>query len=206
MISFYEFCEKINEEILRQINLQKAIARTGISPNILYMAKKIMTINDFLHNPPAEDQNAYALGLSKAVGDIYFQISKAFNMVNWHNAYKNIFGGNWINRTDDPDITKKFLEKALNDNRTIVFFLPNETLKTAEGRRYTKEEMEYFINHPEQLKKVIFVLGTYDLIDPKDYEKHIANDNDYPRDLSAQEKMTQNILRNPNLHKKPEPY
>lgn len=202
MLSFLKFSEKLNEEILQQINLNKAIMQSGIPMNILGMAKKVMTINDFLNNPPNEAYNAYALGLSKTTGDIYFQIAKAFNMIDWHSAYKDIFGPSWWNRTNEPDITKKFLNKALNNQKTIIFFLPNDTLKTVEGRKYTKEEMEYFINHPEQLKKVIFVLGTYDMIHPDDYKKHIELDNDYPRDLSAQEKLTQDILKNPNLHKK----
>ncbi len=207
MRSFYEFTARLNEEILRQIQLQNAIKRTGIDPRILQMARKVMTINEFLEKPPNGARGAYALGLSSLASgarDIYSQIAKAFGMVEWPDAYKNAFGATWWQKTADPAITDRFLDQIIDDWRTIVFFAPNDALNKSNSRwRYTREELEYFIRNPAKLKKVIFVLGTYDMIEPDDYNNMVVKNKDSWRGEEEIGGLMQDILKNPTAHKKP---
>lgn len=186
-----------------------AIRRSGIPPQVFNSAKAVMNINDFLTNPPSDAQGAYALGLSRSTGDIYNQIAKTFNMVSWQDAYKQTFGSGWWRQTSEPDITHRFMANVTKEtNRNIVFFLPNDAISKRTDARYTKEEIEYLMQHPEQMAKVIFVLGTYDVIDPKDYDNQVANDEEgWPINLTNQEKLMQSVLKNPSQHGKPgEPY
>ncbi len=204
MWTFSALRRLLNEELLKQINLMNAIRRTGIDPQVFNSAKTVMTINDFLHNPPPEAHGAYALGLSKSTGDVYNQIARAFNMVGWQDAYKQTFGSNWWQQTDAPDISHRFMTKITQNNRAIVFFLPNDAVSRRANARYTREEIEYLMAHPEEMRKVIFVLGTYDVMDPQDYEKMVGSDEEgWPRELDSQERLMQNILRNPRAHGKP---
>lgn len=202
MILFSEYLRKINEEILRQISFMNAVARAGVPQNVLNQAHKAMTINDFLENTPPEAHGAYALGISSGgsgMKGIYFNIVQSLNLTQWPSAYAKAFGKNWAQQINDPQITDKFLDYITNDSKYIVFFLPNNALASTAERRYTREEVEYFIRNPEKLKKVIFVLGTYDLVDPEDYDKLIAAN----RNKQQRQKLSADVLKNPQLHRKP---
>lgn len=209
MLSFFEFIQRMDEELLKQINLMNAIRRSGVPPAVFSKAHRVMTINDFLQNPPLEAQGAYALGLSTTTGDLYFRIAKAFNMVPWNHAYEKVFGPDWQLRTKERDITQNFLSGLMKDTNAIVFFLPNDATKKVKWQRYTREEIEYFVQHPDQLSRVIFVLGTYDLIDSDDYDSLVNVDQQTgaARTYDDQERIMQDVLRNAKLHGKPgEPY
>lgn len=184
------------------------MARSGVPAQVFSAAYKTITINDFLENPPQEAYGAYALGLSQSTGDIYNQIAKNFNMLDWQSAYKKHFGATWHQKTGEPDITNRFMQNITGDEPYIVFFLPNDATTKREKQKYTREEIEYLIQNPDKLAKVIFVLGSYDLMEPKDYDNMVASDEEgWPRNLSNQEKLMQNVLKNPKLHGKPgQPY
>lgn len=126
----------------------------------------------------------------------------------WQDAYKRSFGAGWWTRTHEPDISHRFMSNITSSGRGIVFFLPNDATSRRENARYTREEIEYLMQNPEQMSKVIFVLGTYDVVEPQDYEKLVANDEEgWPRDLSDQEKLMRDVLKNSKLHGKPgEPF
>jgi len=200
MLSFKQF----NEELLQQVNLQKSLSQSGVDPSVFKQAKAVIGINDFLENPPKEAVGAYALGLSNSSTDIYFRIAKAMRMIEWPRAYKQVFGAAWWQKTNNTDLTDKFLDSIIQNDRTIVFFLPNNALQKFDKWRYTREELEYFLRNPEKLSKVIFVLGTYDMIDPKDYERLVGTDKKgFPRDLNDQDLLMHTVLRNPKMHRKP---
>lgn len=197
MITFYEW---LNEELLRSIDLSRAIYRSGIDPSILHSAHKLLTANDFLENPPPEAKGAYSLGLTTAGGvkGIYFHIADSLGLVKWPDAYKKVFGPDWSKMNwSQQDITDQFLNKILEDNQKyIVFFLPNDALNKG---RFTKEEMEFFIRNPDKLKRVIFVLGAYDIVDEKDYQQLVVTGRTQPQ----RKALTQDVLQNPTQHKKP---
>lgn len=189
------------EEVLRNINLAKAIKRSGINPALLQHAKGVMTINQFMENPPHDIEGGYALGLSKASGipHIYWELAALHRLTNWEDAYKGVFGSNYWQRFNEPDVTTKFMNNITGQPKNIVFFVPPNPSNLG---RYTREELEYLTQHPEKASNVYFVFGTYDVVSPEDYQKQILGDKD-PNQAST---AVQSILANPSLHRKPEEF
>ncbi len=177
MLLFYEW---LNEEVIRNINLTKAIERSGISGSVLQHAKGVMTINQFIESPPPNIDGGYALGLTKnpsGVHDIY-----------WHLAAQHL---------KEPDVTHKFLGSLSSKN--VVFFVPSSP---SDLGRYTREELEYFTKNPEKASNVYFVFGSYDMISPEDYENQIVRG----RTPGSVHTLMQSIISQPGQHKKPEEY
>lgn len=194
------FSEWLNEELLRSIDLSAAVMRSGVPPTLIAQAHNIMTADQFLENPPPEAKGAYALGLTAAGGmrGIYFHIAEALGLVKWPDAYKQVFGKNWAKMDwNQTDITDKFLNGILASNdKMIVFFLPNDALTKG---RFTREEVEFFQRNPHHLKRVIFVLGAYDLVDKQDYQQLVASN----RTQQQRRDLTVDVLRHAQQYKKP---
>ncbi len=190
----------LREELFRNIDFSKAMVRSGVDSGTLRSAHKLMTADEFLKNPPSEARGAYALGLSAAGGmkGIYFHISDALGLVKWPDAYKQVFGPGW-GKMDwkRSDITDRFINGILDSNdKFIVFFLPNDA--PAQGR-FTREELEFFLRNPDKLKRVIFVLGAYDIVDKQDYQKLIAAN----RTQDQRRAMAVDVIKNARQHQKP---
>lgn len=205
MQTFYEYIHRIDEDLLRHIRLVDAIAKSGVPEMMFRQAYKVMSINDFLENPPHEAFGAYALGLSEVEGlEVYFHIAKVFHMIDWPKAYEDSFGPEWERETSSPDVTDRFLNKILQNNKMIVFFIPNDAMRGGKYGRYTREEAEFFFRNPQHLSKVIFVLGTYDFIDRENYKKLVRMDGPKYRSQADQDDLLRNVLRNPTQHRYPE--
>lgn len=198
MLRFSEWL--LNEELLRSIDMSAAIMRSGVPPAIMSQAHAVMTADQFLENPPPEAKGGYALGLTAAGGmrGIYFHIAEALGLIKWPDAYKQVFGRQWAKMDwNQTDITDRFLNGILDKNdRMIVFFLPNDALTKG---RFTREEVEYFQRNPDKIKRVIFVLGAYDLVDKADYQKLVASN----RNQRQRRDLAVSVLRQPQQHRKP---
>jgi hypothetical protein len=196
-LSFRDFF--FSEEILNKINLSNSITRSGIPLEILSKAHKVLSINDFLENPPEEVRNGYALGLSSAGGmrGIYFHICDVMGLTNWVDSYNSVFGKKWSRDiVNHPDVTDRFLDNLVSKGKFLVFFAPSSIM--AGSRLYTQEELNYFIRNPEKLSKVVFVFGTYDIVSPEDYDSLIATN----RNQRQRKEISREILKNPLLHMK----
>lgn len=197
-LSFRDFF--LSEEILNKVNLNNAISKSGIPLSVLSKAHKVLSINDFLENPPEEVRNGYALGLSNAGGmrGIYFHICDIMGLTNWVDSYNNVFGKKWSRDViNSPDVTDRFLDNLVNHGKFLVFFAPSSVISG--DRFYTQEELNYFIRNPEKLSKVVFVFGTYDMISQEDYESLIAKN----RNQRQRKEISKEVLKNPLLHAKP---
>lgn len=163
------FLQWLNEEILRNINLSKAIQRSGLSQELLSNAKGVITVNQFIANPPPDTKGAYALGLSmNLVGPplIYSNLIDAHQLKGWMTAYSDTIGTNYHNRLREPNITQEFMDKLTSLDKPLVFFVPSEPSNLG---KYTREELDYLTKNPERAKNVYFVLGAYDMISSDDY-------------------------------------
>jgi hypothetical protein len=160
---------------LKKTNLESLKRESGIPSQVFSRAKAVMTVNDFLENPPPDARGSYALGLTShgqsGIKGIYFHLASALNLIDWPSAYAKAFGRKWSNQINDPRITDKFLDHITNDDKNIIFFIPDNILEDRKERTYTQEEIHYFLRNSDKLSRVIFVLGAYNLVDPEDYEK-----------------------------------
>lgn len=207
MRTFYEYIQRLDEDLLRKTHMMDAIRKSGVPNEILSAARHVMSVNDFLENPPPEARGAYALGLSEVEGfDIYFQIAKAMGMIDWPKAYEDTFGPDWMDETDKLDVTDRFLNKILENGKNIVFFIPNNALSQHTDSRYTREEIEFFMRNPQHLRKVIFVFGTYDFVDRENLTKFVWNDPESGQKRTGPQRtrIMQDVLKNPQNHRYPE--
>jgi hypothetical protein len=201
MVSFYKWL-LLKEEIIRNINIVNAIKRSGISPEVLQHARGVMTINQFMENPPSDINGGYALGLTKSTSgasDIYWHLAAQHNLQNWETAYKNVFGSTYWKRFKEPDITDKFLTGLMDYKEPVVFFVPSSP---SDLGRYTREELEYFTKYPEKASHVYFVFGSYDMISDDDYKQQIEKG----RTPGGVHTLMQHIISDPSKHRKQEEY
>lgn len=200
-MKFYQLHQRLDEELLRQISMANAVKRSGIPMNFFQNAASVSSINDFIQNPPFNVQDAYALGLtnirnprSNTSQSIYSHLTQNLGLKHWNKAFEEAFGPEWYKMIKNPDVTDRFLDYVIRQNKPIFFFIPNEALQKEGGRRYTSEEVQYFLRRPDLSRKLLHVvLGAYDLVDPDDYDTHV----------NKQPELMQQAIRDPNKYAKP---
>ncbi|MCL2484715.1 MAG: GNAT family N-acetyltransferase [Endomicrobia bacterium] len=101
-----------------------------------------------------------------------------FNMFNWH-AFEEEFGYDPLKwslpyyQEEFPKVIDKIEKRDMAKYgyvRPFVFFLPSKKLKYEKNAygysdSFTGIEFRYFLEHPEKMKNVIFVVGAYDFFD-----------------------------------------
>ena len=115
-----------------------------------------------------ENSFGFALGLSwisifkgsKRKVNLVKAISKENNIVSWENGYKYFYGPKYP-ATPPEDYMDKIRDMCLKYDKKIFFFLPRN-LMSHDLSFKTRREIEYIQQHPEMMKNVVFVFGTYD--------------------------------------------
>lgn len=115
-----------------------------------------------------ENSFGFALGLtwtsifkgSKRKVNLVKAISKKNNIVSWENGYKYFYGPKYP-ATPPEDYMDKIRNMCLKYDKKIFFFLPRN-LMSHDLSFKTRREIEYIQQHPEMMKNVVFVFGTYD--------------------------------------------
>ncbi len=123
----------------------------------------ILLFNDFLENHPIPTNSpAIVLGTShptpKISQKIYFSLYHAILLVkkqipHWHSVYQ------WLGLHPTQSTSNQFMEELLKKNRPIYFIVPDQILIDFKPTSYTRQEIEWLLNHPQKLKQVYFVFG-----------------------------------------------
>jgi len=104
-------------------------------------------------------KGAIALGPSGRTPRWQYEIvTQGRSLVPWGKAYRE-FGIDW---TTDAEHTKHFLKAIENDDRGIVFLVPQNFLNFSAGE-ITKKEFQMILENQKLLSKTVFVFGAYDL-------------------------------------------
>jgi hypothetical protein len=139
-------------------DLSAAVARSGLSPAQLDLigrhakAGRPLGIDEFLKGVPLED-NGYLLGITG--GGVYDRAAEVTGLTPYREVYAERIGAV---RTD---ATPAFLEHLTEAGDTVVFLVPPDALTHPEANM-TKQELEWFFEHPERMKETHFVFGAYD--------------------------------------------
>ena len=114
-----------------------------------------------------ENSFGFALGISYTNISSYEKkvnlvqaISEKNNIVSWERGYEYFYGPEYP-ATPPEDYMEKIKKMSLEYNKKIFFFLPRN-IDSDDLSFKTRKELEYIQQHPEMLKNVIFVFGTYD--------------------------------------------
>jgi hypothetical protein len=145
------------EELVTESNILSSFELEGVGALIKELKDKsagVMDMREFLNKYYARVRGGYSLGLSSGLS-LYLVFSRALGLADWQIAYKE-YG---IAATEDNH-TAKFLQKLVESNSPIVFFVPNNMW----DRGVTRDEMNWIarhLNEPGKLKNIFFVFGAY---------------------------------------------
>lgn len=131
-------------------NLEAKIQATGLSAqHIASMRDHSLGLIDLTQLDKAQAKGVL-LGLSEPENQ-YNSIVQTFGLISFSEAYK-IFGID-LGESRHWD---KFMETLTHSEKGVVFLVPSRLWSHPDGV-YTKREMYWLLNHPEQMKNVLFV-------------------------------------------------
>lgn len=145
----------------------------------------VLHIEDYLKQEPGKrpGSGGIALGLTEEVF-LYDLISYLSHVENWKEAYPRLTGSGEA----DTDV---FMEKLINQQKPIVFFVPSHVTK---HNGVTSEEVNWYLAHADKMKTTYFIFGLYDMVNKDVWEKYLL-----PREPHDLPIMT-GILNNPQGH------
>ncbi|HOW43196.1 MAG TPA: DnaJ domain-containing protein [Candidatus Omnitrophota bacterium] len=157
--------------ILQPVDFEREVQLSGLSAaQIAAMRAKsagVISIYDYLENLASfRNRDGEALGITTYHSqDDYSALALAGDLKEWMSEYDRRYG-------DREDHTTRYLNEITSEGRPIVFFVPEAVLgdSKVEQGSVTSHEMQWFLDHPEQMKNVYFVFGAYQLIRDSDYQ------------------------------------
>jgi len=181
-ISIYDFVKerkKLKRKDFRTgEDITKYRARTYVSP----IHRRIMEQK----NRYVENSFGFALGLSytnifdeaKSKVNLVQAISEMNNIISWERGYEYFYGPEYPAMPPE-DYMDKVRDMCLEYDKKIFFFLPRN-LMSHDLSFKTRREIEYIQQHPEMMKNVVFVFGTYDCFNITEedvYQKYFDEEN-----------------------------
>ena len=181
-ISIYDFVKerkKLKRKDFRTgDDITKYRARTYVSP----IHRRIMEQK----NRYVENSFGFALGLSytnifdetKSKVNLVQAISEMNNIISWERGYEYFYGPEYPAMPPE-EYMDKVRDMCLEYDKKIFFFLPRN-LMSHDLSFKTRREIEYIQQHPEMMKNVVFVFGTYDCFNITDedvYQKYFDEEN-----------------------------
>lgn len=188
-MNFY-FRKWLNEEILQHNQISKLLRDSGLEgkgalPVIKKNSAGIVHIEDYLKHPPGKRPGSGGIALGMTDEAFLYDLTTYLSRVeNWKEAYPRLTGSGEAQ-------TDAFMQKLVNQNKPIVFFVPSGV---THHHGVTSEEMEWYLAHPEQMHNTFFVFGLYDMVNKDVWEKYLLPHE--PHDLPI---MT-GVLNNPTNH------
>lgn len=181
-ISIYDFVRETKKLKKKDFKNNKGIEKYRARNFVHFMHKNFFEQK----NRYVENSFGFALGLSythifknvqKKV-NLVQAISEKHNIVSWERGYEYFYGPEYP-ATPPENYMDKIKELSLKYNKRIYFFLPRD-LFSHEMSFKTRRELEYIQKHPEMLKNVTFVFGTYDCFNIENeeiYKKYFNEEN-----------------------------
>ena len=181
-ISIYDFVKerkKLKRKDFRTgEDITKYRARTYVSP----IHRRIMEQK----NRYVENSFGFALGLSytnifdeaKSKVNLVQAISEMNNIISWERGYEYFYGPEYPAMPPE-EYMDKVRDMCLEYDKKIFFFLPRN-LMSHDLSFKTRREIEYIQQHPEMMKNVVFVFGTYDCFNITEedvYQKYFDEEN-----------------------------
>ena len=181
-ISIYDFVKerkKLKRKDFRTgEDITKYRARTYVSP----IHRRIMEQK----NRYVENSFGFALGLSytnifdeaKSKVNLVQAISEMNNINSWERGYEYFYGPEYPAMPPE-EYMDKVRDMCLEYDKKIFFFLPRN-LMSHDLSFKTRIEIEYIQQHPEMMKNVVFVFGTYDCFNITEedvYQKYFDEEN-----------------------------
>lgn len=152
-----------------------AIKKSGIDAGTLQFvrenAKGLVSARELLKIK--EIEGSFTLGLSfdggyRERGNIssYRVFVDGLNLIHYGTSY-NLFKI----AVNGDDHVNQHLEKITSTEKNVIFFVPNDFCTfCVRDTGITKREFQWLLDHPDRMKKVIFVFGAYDLVTSEMYE------------------------------------
>ena len=152
-------------KIFQPVKLDAELRAAGVSLEqeafIRQHGGQILSVYDFLGKADsAELRGAYSLGSDDPAG-LYQGLTARARLKPWKTAYLSLYESRSIART--TDFLKQITSK--DQGKPIVFFVPRHP---AGEYRFTQEELQWLLEHPDAIKRVRFVFGAYDFISKSD--------------------------------------
>lgn len=145
--------------------LSEAAASTGLDAAQLdSMAKHsggLVSVEKFLRSEPLP-KGGYLLGTTHR--SVYSTFAAATGLTHFAEVYQELFGRVLLDATD------RFLDFITGTGDRIVFLVPPKAL---EHPGVTNAELLWFLEHPERMANVRFVLGAYEFLggEPEDEQR-----------------------------------
>lgn len=145
---------KLFLDILPTINMSNLIA-SGLSHSdiqtISTHAASLNRLDEFILKNPVSQEKVTILGTS--FNHLIFDFEGVFKSRDFLSAYFELTGSFCAN-------TPLFLTKLAEEGKPVILLIPYDLSQA----HTTADEIKWFINHPDKMKNVHFIYGTYDVL------------------------------------------